>query len=95
LPAAVEVAAYRIAVEALANAHRHAAGAPVTVSLSLNGGLRLAVSDGGAGIPSGFRAGVGIASMRERAAEVGGGFTIGPATPCGTLVVAELPVAVP
>jgi two-component system, NarL family, sensor kinase len=95
LPAAVEVAAYRIAVEALANAHRHAAGAPVTVSLSLNGGLRLAVSDGGAGIPSGFRAGVGITSMRERAAEVGGGFTIGPATPCGTLVVAELPVAVP
>ena len=40
LPAAVEVAAYRIAVEALANAHRHASGAPVTVSLSLNGGLR-------------------------------------------------------
>ena len=95
LPAAVEVAAYRIAVEALANAHRHASGAPVTVSLSLNGGLRLAVADGGAGLPSGFRAGVGISSMRERAAEVGGGFTIGPAIPCGTLVVAELPVAVP
>jgi signal transduction histidine kinase len=38
---------------------------------------------------------VGIASMRERAAEVGGGFTIGPASPCGTLVVAELPVVVP
>jgi signal transduction histidine kinase len=92
LPAAVEVAAYRIGMEALTNAHRHAPGAPVTVTLSVDGRLRLAVADRGAGIPAGFRAGVGIASMRERAAEVGGGCTVGPFDGGGTLVLAELPL---
>jgi two-component system NarL family sensor kinase len=95
LPAAVEVAAYRIGLEALTNAQRHAPGAPVTVTLSVNGRLRLAVADGGAGIAPGFRAGVGIASMRERAAEVGGGCTVGPGDGGGTLVLAELPLATP
>ncbi|HET6532196.1 MAG TPA: histidine kinase [Actinoplanes sp.] len=92
LPAAVEVAAYRIAVEALTNASRHAPGSPVSVHLAVNGSLELSVADGGAGLPDGYRAGVGLTSMRERAAELGGRCVIGPHHPRGTLVRAELPL---
>ena len=51
LSAAVEVAAYRIAVEAMTNASRHAPGAAVEVSLSVNGCLELQIADAGAGLP--------------------------------------------
>ena len=56
LPAAVEVAAYRIAVEAMTNASRHAPGAAVEVSLSVNGHLELQVANAGAGLRPGFQA---------------------------------------
>jgi signal transduction histidine kinase len=92
LPAAVEVAAYRIAVEALTNAARHAPGTPVSVQLAVNGRLELRVADGGAGLPDGYRAGVGLTSMRERAAELGGSCVVSRRTPCGTLVHAEFPL---
>jgi two-component system NarL family sensor kinase len=96
LPAAVEVAAYRIAVEAMTNASRHAPGAAVEVSLSVNGRLELQVADAGAGLPAGFRAGVGLRSMRERAAELGGECVLDPRDPHGTVVRASLPLeAVP
>jgi signal transduction histidine kinase len=92
LPAAVEVAAYRIAVEALTNAARHAPGTPVSVQLSVNGGLELSIADDGAGLPDGYRAGVGLNSMRERAAELGGTCVVSRRTPRGTLVHAEFPL---
>jgi signal transduction histidine kinase len=92
LPAAVEVATYRIAVEALANAARHAPGSPVTVSLAVNGRVELSVADGGGGLPDGYRAGVGLTSMRERAAELGGLCVISRRDPIGTLVQAEIPL---
>jgi signal transduction histidine kinase len=77
LPAAVEVAAYRIVVEALTNVARHADGAGAVVTLSSDGAwLRIAVLDGGdpgrAWIP-----GVGLTSMRERAEQLGGTFRAG------------------
>jgi two-component system, NarL family, sensor kinase len=96
LPAAVEVAAYRIAVEAMTNASRHAPGAAIEVSLSVNGRLELQVADAGTGLPPGFRAGVGLRSMRERAAELGGECVLDPRDPHGTVVRASLPLeAVP
>jgi two-component system, NarL family, sensor kinase len=96
LPAAVEVAAYRIAVEAMTNASRHAPGAAIEVSLSVNGCLELQVADAGTGLPPGFRAGVGLRSMRERAAELGGECVLNPRDPHGTVVQASLPLeAVP
>jgi signal transduction histidine kinase len=96
LPAAVEVAAYRIAVEAMTNASRHAPGAAIEVSLSVNGHLELRVADAGTGLPPGFRAGVGLRSMRERAAELGGECVLNPCDPHGTVVRASLPLeAVP
>src|SRR5437762_13588818 len=73
LPAAVEVAAYRIVQEALTNVARHAHTATCQVRLSVvEGGLHIEVSDDGVGIAPGQQAGVGLLSMHERAAEVGG-----------------------
>jgi two-component system NarL family sensor kinase len=92
LPAAVEVAAYRIAVEAMTNASRHAPGTAIEVSLSVNGHLELQVADAGNGLPPGFRAGVGLRSMRERAAELGGECVLNPRDPHGTVVRASLPL---
>jgi signal transduction histidine kinase len=94
LPSAVEVAAYRIAVEAMANAARHAPGEPIEVAVTVDGGLRLLVSDTGHGVPSTFTAGVGIASMRERAAECGGKLTLMRREPRGTTVEARLPLEI-
>ncbi len=93
LPAAVEVAAYRIAAEALTNAGRHARAEVCRVRVSLNGGLRLEVDDDGVGIPDGYVAGVGIASMRERARELGGGVRVERRAPSGTRVSATLPLS--
>jgi two-component system, NarL family, sensor kinase len=96
LPAAVEMAAYRIAVEAMTNASRHAPGAAIEVSLSVNGRLELQVADAGAGLPPGSRVGIGLRSMRERAAEVGGECVLNQRAPHGTVVRACLPLeAVP
>ena len=91
LPAAVEVAAYRIALEAVTNAVRHAGASRIEVRLVAGtDALVVEVRDHGAGITADARPGVGLASMRERAAEVGGWCTVAPQSP-GTRVVAHLP----
>ena len=73
LPAAVEVAAYRIVQEALANVVRHAQAHRCWICLSYeNDLLHVEVSDDGIGLPESSRAGVGLLSLRERAAELGG-----------------------
>ncbi|GAA4564383.1 sensor histidine kinase [Planotetraspora kaengkrachanensis] len=92
LPAAVEVAAYRIALEAMTNSARHARAATCTVRVHIDGALHLEIADDGAGLPREFRAGVGISSMRERATELGGVCTIERLTPTGTLVRATIPL---
>lgn len=92
LPAAVEVAAYRIAVEAVANAHRHGGARRCSVTIVDNGALTVTVSDDGGGLPHDWRAGVGITSMRERTGELGGTLTLLPREGGGTEVVATLPI---
>jgi signal transduction histidine kinase len=92
LPAAVEVAAYRIAQEALTNVVRHAHAHNCTVRLSLLDELRLEVADDGVGLPAEPHAGVGLLSMRERATEVGGSCEIEPLPDHGTRVLARLPL---
>jgi two-component system, NarL family, sensor kinase len=95
LPAAVEVAAYRIVTEALTNVARHSNARSCEVDIRLDGSLAVAVCDDGAGFPEGWRAGVGITAMRERVAELGGHLDIEPREPHGTRIAARLPAGRP
>jgi two-component system, NarL family, sensor kinase len=94
LPAAVEVAAYRIITEALTNIARHAHAQHASIVVAIDGELCLEVHDDGAtGTTNGdgWRPGVGLMSMTERVAEVGGTLKAGP-SPTGGRVSARLPL---
>ena len=92
LPAAVEVAAYRIAVEAMTNAVRHADATACRVLLRAGSLLTVEVTDDGHGLPDRPRAGTGLESMHERAAEVGGEVAVERRPEGGTRVLARLPI---
>jgi two-component system NarL family sensor kinase len=94
LPAAVVVAAYRIATEALANAARHAHARTCMVRLAVNEALELEVCDDGRGLPDHYERRSGLRSMRERAGELGGTCTIQSAAGRGTRIHAHLPLPV-
>ena len=94
LSAAVEVAAYRIVGEALTNVTRHASAANVRVRLSVDEShLAVEVADDGVGIPPDVQAGVGLVSLRERAAELGGRTEVSCPASGGTVVRAWLPLS--
>ncbi|GAA4722633.1 sensor histidine kinase [Phytohabitans rumicis] len=95
LPAAVEVAAYRMAVEALTNVARHSGVAEASASFTLADGpvLRVTVQDRGHSV-SAWTPGIGIASMRERVEQVGGTLRIHAGTH-GATVSAEIPIHLP
>jgi signal transduction histidine kinase len=94
LPAAIETAAYRIAVEAMTNAVRHSHGTRCTVSILIaDDAVELSVRDDGGGLNPGHTPGVGLRSMRERSAEVGGTLTVGSPPEGGTVVAARLPLS--
>ena len=95
LSAAVEAALYRIAVAAVDNSvrHSHAQRCTVTVERSADT-VELTVTDDGSGFPPGTARGVGITSMMERAAELGGRVTVANGKR-GTVVRAEIPVGRP
>jgi signal transduction histidine kinase len=93
LPAAVEVAAYRITLEALANVVRHSQASNCQVILSNTGHhFQVEVRDDGLGLPGEFQPGVGLSSMRERAAELGGTCEIEATPQVGTRILARLPL---
>lgn len=73
-----QVAIYHVAAEAVFNAHRHSGAARCRVRLSRtdDGGRRLSVHDDGSGPPAEATDGIGLASMRERALELGGTFDL-------------------
>ncbi|MBI2918835.1 MAG: hypothetical protein HYY01_12700 [Chloroflexi bacterium] len=97
LPAAVEVAVYRIAVEALTNVARHsrARNCVVRLSQTVNGMLELEVADDGVGLTPVSTPGVGISSMKERAVELGGSCIVESVAQGGTHVRARIPVGMP
>jgi two-component system NarL family sensor kinase len=73
LPAAVEVAAYRIVTEALTNVTRHSSASAAVITIAFGSdGLQLHVHDDGVNIGGGWQPGVGLTSIRERVAELGG-----------------------
>jgi len=93
LPAAVEVAAYRIVQEALTNVVRHADADRACVRLAVDDEtLTVEVVDDGRGLPAEMVAGVGLTSMRERAEEMGGTCRVEAAPGGGTRAVAVLPL---
>lgn len=93
LDPATEVAAYLIAAEALTNVSRHSAAATCRVSARTDSlALRLVVVDDGCGLLDRDHGGVGLASMAERAAELGGTLTLTPIHPHGTRLDAKLPL---
>ena len=94
LPAAVELAAYRIVQEALTNVTRHARARSVTVRLGYEDGVTVEVTDDGIGVGGGggpAEPGNGIVGMRERAAALGGHADAGPLPDGGFRVTAHLP----
>jgi len=92
LPAAVEVALYRIAAEALSNITTHADATAATLKLVVDAdSATLEVSDCGSGMPDDRGTGVGLTSMRERAAELGGTLVVAAGVPHGTVITAVLP----
>jgi len=77
LPAAVEVAAYRIVTEALTNVTRHSSATSAMVTVAVDdSALAVAVHDDGVNVGAGWQPGVGLTSIRERAGELGGQCTI-------------------
>jgi signal transduction histidine kinase len=93
LTAAVEVAAYRVTQEALTNAVRHAPGAPCRVVIRGEPhGLCIEVVDAGDGRVAAQPQGAGLATMRERAEEIGGELTIVGDPGRGTTVRLRLPL---
>jgi two-component system, NarL family, sensor kinase len=94
LPAAVDLAAYRIVAESLTNAAKHSSASAVQLSLTRSPvALHVRVSDDGVGLVRGGPPGVGLRSMRERAEELGGSCVIGPGEDGrGTTVFAIIPL---
>lgn len=98
LPAAVEVAAFRIAQEALTNVVRHSHASRCVVRLALHEHkrqLELEIKDNGCGLGSAPRHGVGLVSMRERAEELGGTCKVAQGLVGGTEVLVRLPTVLP
>jgi signal transduction histidine kinase len=97
VPPSAGLCAYRIAQEALSNAGRHAAGAPVAVSVhhtSRTVALRVTNGPGDPAGPrlNGHRPGHGLAGMRERVELLGGSLSAGPTPDGGFAVSAVLPL---
>ena len=96
LPAAVEVAAYRIGQEAISNAAKHASAHRITVRIGrTDDGLSVEIEDDGSSVvPENGSAGVGRVSMTERATELGGWCTNEHSPTGGTRVKAWLPILI-
>jgi signal transduction histidine kinase len=97
LPAAIEVAAYRIATEAITNVSRHAKANFCKVKMYIENEkvapyLCLVISDDGIGMPLERSPGLGLTSMRERAEEIGGTFATEALPKKGTKISARLPL---
>ncbi len=93
LPAAIEVAAYRIVLEATTNVVRHAQAQACAIQLkAADARLTLTISDDGVGLPAQRQNGVGLTSMRERAEELGGVLLVRNLADGGVQITAVLPL---
>ncbi len=95
LPPSVEEGLYRIAQEALNNALKHAAATAITIILrNTNNQVTLEVIDNGVGFdPATSNRGIGLHSISERTAKLGGQFTLFSAPGQGTSIHVQAPLA--
>jgi signal transduction histidine kinase len=93
MPAAVDVAAYRIVQEALTNVVRHAQARRCAITLQVQNGLQITIADDGRGLGMARNSGMGLSNMRERAEELGGACVVTRGPHSGTIVTARLPLA--
>lgn len=92
----VEAAAYRIVTEAVTNVVRHSGARTCRIRLAADAGsLHVTVEDDGNGMPVQPRDGVGLASMRRRALELGGTWEVGACPGGGTRIEVRLPNGLP
>lgn len=91
LPAAVELAAYHVVMEAMTNVVRHAGASSCAVTLTRSDDLMLEVRDDGCGIGE-HAPGVGLQSMRDRCEQLGGRLDLAQVDNSGTIVTARLPI---
>jgi len=83
---------YRVAQEAVNNAVKHGRAGQIRIALARVGSEhRLSISDDGRGLPSQATGGLGLASMRFRARQLGGRLEIEPCLPRGTTVSVSYP----
>jgi signal transduction histidine kinase len=93
LPAALEVAVYRITSEALHNVVKHARATECEICLDISEHqLTLTITDNGETQPSPFVTGIGLHSMNERAAELSGTLVVQSSKHGGTQVIAQFPI---
>ena len=91
LPTGLDLTAYRIVQEGLMNVTKHAAADHCTIRLAADDALTIDITDDGRGLPEAYAPGVGLRSMRERAAELGGACTI-ESNGTGTRLSVSLPI---
>ena len=95
LPAAVEVAVYRITMEAVTNVVKHAEAYHCTIRIQIHSEpvrLTLVIEDDGKGLPTPITSGIGLHSMRERAEELGGEFEVVNREQGGTRLTVTVPI---
>jgi signal transduction histidine kinase len=93
LPAAVEVAAYHIAQEAIVNVIRHAQASVCNIRLEIiDNYLHIEINDDGQGLPDDLQTGVGLHSMQERVNELNGQIEFDSSSGEGTSVRVQLPL---
>lgn len=93
----LEAALYFVALEALANAQKHASGALVSVRIASDerGAVSLEIRDDGPGFAAPACGGTGLQNMADRIAAVGGSLVVESGAGAGTRVRAEVPAALP
>ena len=89
---AVELELFRITQEAVSNAIRHGQAQAIRVSLSILGGhTQLLIEDDGRGTLQSLHGGLGLNSMRERAAQLGGTLVVDNANGVGIALRVRIP----
>ena len=94
LPPAVELAAYRVALEAMTNVVRHARASRCWIGIDHDEELGIRVEDDGIGVADDMVPGVGLRSMHDRVLELGGTLGVCCRQPRGTSVVATFPLEI-